>query len=792
MRLRVSHLLTVALSCLSFSVAAQDWEPLGPNDWNWPSIGKAYYPRLAVDANNNPILLTKDYGEDGGYHARRWDGERWIALGTDGFFPDGALLSNMVLDGAGNPVLAGNDPNNGDRVMVRRWNGTIWASVGVDGFSYGEITTVRLAKDVSGRFIVAYIDQSLDRHIVVKRWTGSTWELIGDESFSDSDLSGLSLSLDPSGNPVVAYHPPPPGIHLTRIHRWTGAIWEALPPIDLGNYPVGYMDIAVDDAANPVVVLSNWMLGQRPVVKRWNGTSWDAVGPTGISVGNCSGVNIEVGPDGDLILFFKDYDDGTLLRRWNGSTWELICYVDPQIGPDYATIALNTNGDPIVACQAYGLGLRSCVQRWDGMEWRTYGERGFSTTGAYFTSLAMNEAGEVVVAYRDVALNNRTTVQRWNGTAWEVVGAAGFSLGHASYHDLALDSVGYPVVAYGDYAIGGLTVMHWNGSTWEPIGQPGFTTGTPRGLSLALLDNAHPVVAYTVATTIQDHYHAYVVKWNGTSWDELDPVPVNFTSSVVGLGVDAEENPVVVVQQATTGGVSVWRWNDGSWTQLGSFSQWITYFGGLTMDHNGNPVIAYRVSGENVIKRWNGDAWESMGSIPGYSVCLDVDPNGRLLAGALEDGRATVRYLDGSTWKVIGSEQFTTSFSDFVGPRWLQAGANHKVVVAYTNGGMYAKAIEYTEQNIIALDDVLGIWPNPAIGDDVQITLGGLAATTQSVQAELHDVSGRILSVQILPVQGGQLNTSMSLPHGLAEGMYLASVSEGGSRWSARLVVARP
>ncbi len=791
MRLRVSLLLSIALLGLCLPVSAQDWEPLGPNDWNWPSVGKAYYPRLAIDANNNPVILAKDYGEDGEYHVRRWDGTKWIALGADGFFPNGSLLSNMVLDDSGNPVMAGSDPDNGDRVIVRRWNGSTWVSVGVDGFSSGVVTAVKLAKDVSGRFIVAYVDQSLDRHIVVKRWTGSAWEMIGDESFSDSDVYNVYLSLDPSGNPVVAYHPPPPGIHLTRIQRWTGAIWETLPPIDLGNVPVSYTDIAVDDGANPIVVLSNWMLGDRPVVERWNGTSWETIGPSGISVGNCSDVQIDIDIQGRPVVFYKDYDDGTYIRRWNGSSWEIVCAVDPYLSAQSPKMVLDGNGDFIIACQSWGLGWRTHVQRWNGSEWLEYGERGFSSMGAYYTSLAVSESGETIVAYADLALGNRTTVKRWDGQVWELIGSAGFSAGQASYHDIALDTASYPVVAYGDYGIGGLTVMRWNGSSWQSIGEPGFTNGTPRGLSLALTGESYPVVVYCVGTSIQDHYHTYVVRWNGSSWDELDPVPVDYTSNRVGIGLDGGGNIVVAVQQATTGGVSVWRWSGSAWIALGSFTEWITYYESLAMDENGDPVIAYRLSGENLVKRWNGNAWENLGSFGGYSVCLDVDPSGRLLAGALDGGHATVRHWNGSTWNLVGSAHFTTSFSDFIGPRWLQASANDKVVVAYTNGGMYAKAIEYTEQTVITVDDVLSFGPNPATGDDVQVTLGGLQASTLNVQAELHDMSGRLVSLQVLPVQNGQLVASMSLSPGLANGMYVASVTELGSRWSARLVVAR-
>ncbi|MCB0767314.1 MAG: T9SS type A sorting domain-containing protein [Flavobacteriales bacterium] len=793
MKSRISILLSIALTGLSLCVFAQDWKPLGPNDWNWPSVGKAYYPRLAIDANNNPVIAALDYGVDGEYHVRRWDGVKWIALGSDGFFTDGAIQSNMVLDEGGNPVLAGSDPDNGDRIIVRRWNGTIWVSVGVDGFSSGGITAVKLARDVSGSFIVAYIDQSLDRHIVVKRWTGSAWEIIGDESFSDPDLSGLRLSLDPSGNPVVAYHPPPPGIHLTKIHRWTGAIWEALPPIDLGNVVVSYTDMAVDDGANPVVVLSNWMFGDRPIVKRWNGTLWETLGPAGISVGNCSGVNIEVGPDGDLILFYRDYDDGTLLRRWNGSIWELICYVDPLIGPDYATIAFNTNGDPIVACQAYGLGWRSCVQRWDGTEWLEYGERGFSTRGAYYTGLAMNAAHEIVVAYSDPSNEGRTAVQRWNDNEWEMVGQAGFSAGYSAHHDVVLDSLGRPIVAYADNVNNGISVMQWNGDSWVSIGPLGFNGVYSWGLSLGMAPGFKPVIAYKIPINIEDYYRINVVSWDGATWNNVGQFPSVWAKGRMGFALDSMGFPTIGFHHTSIGGTVVVRWDGTTWIQLPPLSSASSYsaFGDLILDADDRPIVA----SNGAIIQWDGTAWEMVvpywDGVSGF-VQLAMDDHNDLVLGGLDHGRATIRRWNGAYWQSVGSERFTTSFSDFQGDKWFQTDGQGRVVVAYTNGGMYAKSIEYSDQGIVIGNGVLNLGPNPSSGEELWISLGGLPVTIESVAGQLHDMSGRLISAQLLPVAHGELNTRFAIPPGLASGMYIASVYSDGSRWSSRLIVAKP
>ena len=777
-------LLSVALLGLFLRVSAQDWEPLGPNDWNWPSVGQASFPRLALDANNNPVIAA-------GYTVRRWDGAEWIGLGATGFFPDGSYLSNMVLDDAGNPVLAGNDPNNGDRVMVRRWNGLSWVPIGVDGFSNGEVTSVKLAKDIIGRFVVAYRDHSLDRHIIVKRWTGGAWEMIGDESFSDSDAYGVHLALDSFGNPVVAYQAYP-GIHLTRVQRWTGAIWETLPPIDLGNYPVEGTDLAVEEGGYPIVTLTNWMLGRRPVVVRWNGSSWETLGPTGISAGNCSHQQIAIDADGRPVILYTDHTAGTFIRRWNGSDWEILCAIDPYLSADAPKLALAANGDFVVACQSWGLGFRAQVQRWNGSEWLEYGDRGFSSMGAYYTSLAMNSTGEVVVAYSDPSIGTRTVVQRWNGQSWEVVGQAGVSAGHAAYHDLELDSLGYPIVAYADNVNAGVTVLRWNGSAWEPLGPVGFTSEHPVGLSMSLTSDGRPVIAYKVSIGIEDFYTIKVVSWDGVSWNEVGQFPTDWANGGMSLVLGSSDNPIIGYGRAQYNDSRVVQWDGTEWNTLPDVVQagW-PQFQDLIVDAVDRPILA---SG-GTLYRWDGTSWFLIGQegdIPMSYVCLAISDNNEIIAGGLVDGRATVRRWKGEYWEGLGSQRFTTSFSSFQGPQWLGTDGHGRVVVAYTNGGMYAKSIQYFDQGIALSDGVLNLGPNPSSGEELWISLAGLSITTETVNAELHDLSGRRISTQLLPVAHGHLNTRFALPPGLASGMYVASVYAEGSRWSTRLIIAKP
>ncbi len=796
--------LTVALAvalCSEVRLHAQQWVPLGPNDWNWPSVGKAYNPTLTLDASGLPLVGSRDFGYGGDFRVRRWNGTGWIALGANGFSLTGTLLSEMVLDGLGNPVIAGSDPSNNDHISVRRWNGATWVPIGNDGFSSGEITAVKLAKDGMGRFVVAYIDDSIDR-VCVKRWNGNAWATIGVEGFSDQSAYGLELAFDNADNPVVTYQAYP-GIHLTRVHRWTGSSWELLPLIDLGIGTVTYKALMIDAAGEPIVLIASSVFGNRATVLNWNGSQWVTLGPPGFSVGNISDPDLALDPQGRPVLLYTDYDEaGTYLRRWDGSEWEVMCEVDPYLSPQHPRMRIDPNGYPVLAFQAWGLGWRTCVQQWNGAVWQVYGERGFSHNGAYYTSLATGPSGEVVVAYSDLGVTNAATVQRWNGASWELIGPAGFSPPNAGCVRVALERDGYPVIAYRDSEQGGrTTVQRWNGAAWELVGIPGFSTQGVRGLGLAIDTNDRPVVASLLATSNYDVNVLQAHRWDGNAWVDLGVV-APIAAERVSLDLFGNGDPVVAYQEGPNGANIVKRWSGNDWETMwsGSIFPAAGDLQSLVVGPDDEVVMAYRDSEDGfVVERWNGYYWESYGSdgLPlAYleDMCVAIDSSGAPLLGLQEssyaNSQATVFHWNGQAWQALGAERFTTSFSDLTGPGWLQVDSGGRAIVAFTNGGMYAKAFTLGSLGSPTAGDFLAVGPNPCIGGDVWISLGGLTTTSSTVETEMTDMSGRQVRAWALPVQDGRLNTRFTLPSDLASGVYVVSVLDGDSRWSARLVVS--
>lgn len=84
----------------------------------------------------------------------------------------------------------------------------------------------------------------------------------------------------------------------------------------------------------------------------------------------------------------------------------------------------------------------------------------------------------------------------------------------------------------------------------------------------------------------------------------------------------------------------------------------------------------------------------------------------------------------------------------------------------------------------------LSLWPNPNNGDELWVSLEGIAAELETVTAEVYDVNGRRVVGQVLPTQYGQLYAPLEV-NGLARGMYLVHLTAGEQRFAQRLVIER-
>ena len=348
---------------------------------------------------------------------------------------------------------------------------------------------------------------------------------------------------------------------------------------------------------------------------------WQEVGPgsasgSGISNNDRDSLDpsLAIAPDGTPYVAWLDSSGGDweiYLRRWNGSSWEAMGSgsasgggVSDNDGGSYnPSLAIAPDGNVYLAWAdiTYGDG-EIYVLRWDGSSWQTVGSDsasggGISNTanGSWVPSLAIAPDGMPWVAWEDHSRwNAEIYIRRWSGSSWETVGSgsasgAGISNSNGESYDpsLAIGPDGSAFVAWEDNSAGDkeIYVRRWNGSSWEEAGSGSASDG---GISDNSGDSRFPTLAAapdgSVYIAWQDRSSGeneiYVLRWDGSFWQE------------VGAG------------SASEGGVSD---NAGA--------SWLP---SLALDSDGTPYVSWEDHGswnaEIYIRSWNGSSWETVGA----------------------------------------------------------------------------------------------------------------------------------------------------------------------------------
>ena len=340
-------------------------------------------------------------------------------------------------------------------------------------------------------------------------------------------------------------------------------------------------------------------------------------------------------------------------------------------------MAVDKNGVPYVAYQDGGsYDAHLTVMKYDGSSWVTVGSPGFSAGGAVYLSIALDTSGTPYVAYLDVANGEKATVMKYDGTSWVTVGVAGFSASVAESESLAIDRSGTPYVAYMDFSTGvaggQATVMKYNGSSWENVGSPGFSDSAVQTPGIAIDNSGTPYVVYQDE---RNGYKATVKKFDGSSWVTVGTE--GFSAALAQytcIAVDTGGTPYVFYSDYTaSGAATVKKFSGGSWVTVGSVgfsSTWNCAYNTMAIDRNGTPYVAYENGvGSGSAMTYSGSSWIYAGSsiFSGGAVrwtSVATVPDGRVFVAygdAANGNKATVMQLIPPAGPITGTDTLCIS-----------------------------------------------------------------------------------------------------------------------------------
>jgi len=242
----------------------------------------------------------------------RFNGSIWEHLGPQGFTQSSANPIALKIYN-GTPYIAFGDGTN-SKATVMKYNGTDWETVGQAGFSQCMPGYISLQISADGTLYVGYSDTANGRKASVMKYDGTSWSFVGNPDFTSDSTYMSCLRLSDSGIPYIGYkvyqyvYP-----YNTVVMKFDGVNWVNVgaPGIFTGifNYMslfiYGEVPYAADggmvknfDGANWVNAASSgysagtpaamyiyngtpFIVCNGPSVIRYNGTSWEYVGPPG-------------------------------------------------------------------------------------------------------------------------------------------------------------------------------------------------------------------------------------------------------------------------------------------------------------------------------------------------------------------------------------------------------------------------------------------------------------------------------------------------------------------------------
>lgn len=343
----------------------------------------------------------------------------------------------------------------------------------VSGVSaYPNSAVLAVTTDSNNNPVLAH--KNTNSGLSVKRWLNSSWQTMGGQlNATNTEVSGFSgAAIAKNGNtPIVAYSEQTATTYKIYVKRWNGSSWTSYgagAALNINAAKYAYKpSLAVDSAGNPVVAWTENVdsLTTKVFVKRWNGSSWDTLGSSGLF--HASQAQLAVGDDGKPVLAYLKCVSGDdfnctnqdlYVVRWEffssnllaGYIWKTLGQTlesSASLSPSNPRLAVYNN-EPVVAwLESSGHVIvkrrgQICLQNVCSPTWLNLG-KGFGYAGAF--SMEVNSAGEPIIAY--ITCDNPEFCPSYNAGVVRVVSSGNWPSVGSKLDTVATNDVRKPVLS---------------------------------------------------------------------------------------------------------------------------------------------------------------------------------------------------------------------------------------------------------------------------------------------------------------------------------------------------------
>ena len=342
-------------------------------------------------------------------------------------------------------------------------------------------------------------------------------------------------------------------------------------------------------------------------IYRWNGEFWNQIGNdiTGISTG--SRISISLSDNGNIIAI--GYPDAT---NSNG----LSCGI---VRTYYLTLYQSTSES--ASLQDLWIQFGNVISGTISLQKFGYSVS-LSSDGNKLAIGGPNFGGQNTINMGSVKIYS------WNGNSWNQISTDIYGLMNNSQEmfgsSVSLSNNGN-YVAVGSLNSNRIRVFYYNDFSWAQIGSTLLGNGNNLSVSLSrvITSNAeYNYVAYGSPTANSNSGQVKIYRWDNTSWTQLGS-DINNDGYVVSLSGDGT---ILIIGNPSTGTTKLYRWNETYWTQIGSIS-------GYSVDQSGFSVA---ISSDGSVCSIGSPT--SAGYVKTYRIILNKV---EILNGSIESGLIT-------------------------------------------------------------------------------------------------------------------------------------------------------
>jgi len=185
------------------------------------------------------------------------------------------------------------------------------------------------------------------------------------------------------------------------------------------GWQANFLSITIDSQDNIYVAYSDAGISWKAVVKKFDGTSWTAVGNEGLSSSYSDVPYFTLDNNETPYLAYNEGGSTNLfVKKFNGEFWQDIGTFD-ELGAMRA-IVFDANNTPYIAFADSALSYHMTIKKFDGNSWIVVDTEGFTNVQTLNFMMLMNN-GELYVIYGDNNNASKATVRKFDGTSWTII-----------------------------------------------------------------------------------------------------------------------------------------------------------------------------------------------------------------------------------------------------------------------------------------------------------------------------------------------------------------------------------